>query len=211
MAESQKMLARVSPCHREMVEVQKMLASLSPCLRQMAVLQKMLASVSPFPPEVRTGPKCLLEELIKSRWTRLRSLLSRLQLRTMHSQMLQLFLKSEFPTVCPTGILEVTAMKPSSENSGIPGAVISSSSPVLCQPHHLDSESIPDETLLFHTLVRDGVLQLAFQDEFEKLVRAAQTSANRHRRQRAYHGNLEALELHERKSKRARTSPEKST
>ena len=84
----------------------------------------------------------------------------------------------------------------------IPSAVISSSSPVLCQPHHLDSESIPDETLLFHTLVRDGVLQLAFQDEFEKLARAAQTSANRHRRQRAYHGNLEAaLELHELKEK----------
>ena len=37
---------------------------------------------------------------------------------------------------------------------------------------------------------------------FEKLARAAQTSANRHRRQRAYHGNLEAaLELHELKEK----------
>ena len=53
--------------------------------------KKMLAIVSPFLPEVRTGPKCLLEELIKSRWTRLRSLLSRLQLRTLHRQMLQLF------------------------------------------------------------------------------------------------------------------------
>ena len=46
--------------------------------------------------------------------------------------------------------------------------------------------------LWFHTLVHDGVLQLTFQDEFEKLARTAQSGANRHRRQRADHGNVEA-------------------
>ena len=111
-------------------------------------------------------------------------------------------LKSELPIVCHAGTQEVLDTMPSSENSVVPNVVISSSCPVLCLPHPLDSESFPDETLLFHTLVRDGVLQLAFQDDFEKLARAAQTSARRHRRQRAGHGNLEAaLELHEHKRK----------
>ena len=106
-------------------------------------------------------------------------------------------LKSGFPTVCPAGIFE-TAARASSKKSVKSVDVKSCSSPVLCQPHHEHSKSIPDETLLFHTLVRDGVLQLAFQEDFEKLARAAQTSANRHRRQRAGHGNIEAaLELHE--------------
>ena len=104
-------------------------------------------------------------------------------------------LKHEFPTVCPD-------MQPGFENSVDHRASISRPSSVLCQPFHLDSAPVPDETLLFHTLVRDGVLQLTFQEDFKKLARAAQTSADRHRRQRAFHDNLEAaLELHEHREK----------
>ena len=111
-------------------------------------------------------------------------------------------LKSVLPTICHAGAQELSDTLQSSENSVVPNAVISSSSTVPCPSVLVDSASVSDETLLFLALVRDGVLQLAFQDEFEKLARAAQTSATRLRHQRASHGNLEAaLELHEHKRK----------
>ena len=76
----------------------------------------------------------------------------------------------------------------------------------------LETQGPSDHALLYFTLVQDGALPTGFQAEFEKLALAAETAAERTRKNRAHLGNMEAaVYLHElAKEKELQANKEKS-